>query len=182
MRWSRRPKSACRDARGNPVPATSRPSRRTRNSRHGAPTSGRYPATNLNRGLAGPGHGTSVDGCSGIRTATQPRSHDHCAVRSMRCAADEVALRKQGGAVSAARRKVTGRATVARLGRPTGAFPVAMALAVRRRLSAGNRSETGAPGAGVTVGRSDLRSRHVEVGLGNISNAKSTKARTFGVR
>jgi len=36
--------------------ATSRPSRRTRNSCHGAPTNGRFPATNLNRSLAGPGH------------------------------------------------------------------------------------------------------------------------------
>jgi hypothetical protein len=36
------------------VPTTNHPSRLTRNSRHGDPANGRFPATNLNRGLAGP--------------------------------------------------------------------------------------------------------------------------------
>jgi len=99
----------------------------------------------------------------------------------MQFAADEVALHELGSAVSATSREASVQAAVARPRPATRAYALAMAVAARRRLSAGNCSETGTPGSGITLGRSDRR-RHPEIGLGNVSSANSTKARTLGVR
>ena len=100
----------------------------------------------------------------------------------MQFAADEVALHELGSAVSATSREASVQADVARPRPATGTYALAMAVAARGRLSSGNGSETGTPGSGFTFGRSDHRCGHPEIGLGNISSAKSTKARTLGVR